>query len=305
MTTTKNARTAFAIVSALLMGACTTNELNPSGKNGMTAQETFTKSSAALLTGPVPVLLSSGSTIAVLAGTTITNAGASLITGDIAVSPGTAITGFQPSPINTISGPGTVTAGLGQVSGTIYAAGPIAAQAHNDAVTSYNFLVAQVPTIFYSGVTQLNGLTLTPGIYNFAPSANLQVNGTLTLDFQGNANALFIFQFGTTLVTMAGSQILAINTNSQSCAGSNVYWAVGSSATIDGSQFIGSVIANTTITMAGSQKVGGRLWAINGAVTMISDTVSVCAGAGVVPVPPKVCRDFVTLVLFTFTPFLL
>lgn len=294
MRTTKNARTAFAIVSALIMGACTPNELTPSGKNGLSAQESFTNSSAALLTGSVPVLLSSGSTIAVLAGTTITNAGASLITGDIAVSPGTAITGFQPVPINTISGSGTVTAGLGQVSGTIYAAGPIAAQAHNDAVTSYNFLKAQVPTIFYSGVTQLNGLTLTPGIYNFAPSANLQVNGTLTLDFQGNANALFIFQLGTTLVTMSGSNVVAINNNNQSCAGANVYWAVGSSATIDGNQFIGSVIANTTITMAGDQNVAGRLWAINGAVTMVTDTVSVCAGAGVVPVPTKVCRDFVT-----------
>ncbi len=242
----------------------------------------------------VSVPLSSATNFAVLAGTTVTNDDASLITGDLGVSPGTAITGFQPVPLNVIAGPGTVTGGLGIVNGTIYAGGPVADQAHNDAVISYNYLAAQVADTTYSGVTQLNGMTFTPGVYKFAPSANLQVNGTMYLDFQGNNDALFIFQMGTTLVTMAGSNVIAINNNNQSCLGSNVYWAVGSSATLDGNKFIGNVIATTTITMTSGANVSGRIWALNGAVTMITDSVSVCNGSTGVPVPPKVCRDFVT-----------
>jgi len=240
------------------------------------------------------VPLGSVSAFTVLGATTVTNDGASLITGNLGVSPGTAITGFQPIPINVIVGPGTVTAGLGIVNGTIYAGGPVAAQAHNDAVIAYNYLVAQVPDTTYLGVTQLDGLTFTPGVYSFAPSANLQVNGTLYLDFQGNNDAQFIFQMGTTLVTMTGSQVIAINNNSLACSGSNVYWAVGSSATIDGAQFIGTVIATTTITMTSGANVSGKILALNGAVTMITDTISACAGTGGSTPPPKPCRDFVT-----------
>jgi hypothetical protein len=252
-------------------------------------------SKAASIVSTLTVPLGSTSTFAVLGATTVTNDGASLITGNLGVSPGTAITGFQPIPINAIVGPGTVTGGLGIVNGTIYAGGPVAAQAHNDAVTAYNYLVAHVPDTTYAGVTQLNGLTFTPGIYSFAPSANLQVNGTLYLDFQGNSDALFIFQMGTTLVTMAGSNVIAINTSSQTCSGSNVYWTVGSSATIDGAQFVGTVIATTTITMTSGANVSGRMLALNGAVTMITDTISACAssGGGGTP-PPQPCRDFVT-----------
>ena len=231
---------------------------------------------------------------AVLAATTVTSDGLSVITGDLGVSPGTAITGFQPTPINTISGPGTVTGGLGMVTGTIYAGGPVAAQAHNNAVVTYNYLVAQVADTTYSGVTQLDGMTFTPGIYKFAPSANLQVNGTVYLDFLGNNDALFIFQLGTTLVTMTGSNVIALNNNNQTCSGSNVFWAVGSSATIDGAQFIGSVIANTTITMTSGSSVEGRIWALNGAVTMIENTISACGSSTGGTTPPPICGSFVT-----------
>jgi len=239
-----------------------------------------------------PVPLGSASGFAVLGGTTVTNDGASVLTGNLGVSPGTAITGFQPVPLNTIQGPGTVTGGLGLVSGTIYAGGPVAAQAHNDAVLAYNYLVAQVPSVDYAGVTQLDGLTFTPGVYRFSPSANLQVNGQLYLDFQGNNDSIFIFEFGTTLVTMTGSQVVALNADSQTCVGSNVFWAVGSSATIDGSQFLGTVIAYTTITMTSGAEVSGRMLALNGAVTMITDTIGTCGGSGTTP--PTTCRDFVT-----------
>ncbi|MFA6467647.1 MAG: ice-binding family protein [Bacteroidota bacterium] len=251
--------------------------------------------SGSLLKASEISILGTASTFAVLGATTVTNDGASVVNGDLGVSPGTAITGFQPSPINLISGPGTVTAGLGIVNGTIYAGGPVAAQAHNDAVIAYNYLIAQTPNTVYSGVTQLDGMTFTPGVYSFSPSANLQVNGTIYLDFQGNNDALFIFQMGSTLVTMTGSKVVALNSSNQTCTGSNVYWTIGSSATIDGAEFIGTVIATTTITMTSGASVDGRILALNGAVTMIEDTISVCGSSNGGPLPPQpVCDDFIT-----------
>jgi hypothetical protein len=284
--------TTLAMAAAVVMTGCTNLNLDPvpSGtKADRLSDKTLNPTLSSL---QIAVPLAGASTFAVLAGTTITNDGASIITGDIGVSPGSAITGFQPIPFNTISGPGTVTAGLGIVNGTIYAGGPAAGQAHNDAVTTYNYLVGLVADTTFAGVTQLDGMTFIPGVYNFAPSANLQVNGTVYLDFQGNPDATFVFQMGTTLVTMTGSNVIALNNNNQTCTGPNVYWAVGSSATIDGAQFIGSVIAYTTITMTSGSNVAGRIWALNGAVTMITNTISACGG--VVTPPPTICKDFVT-----------
>lgn len=278
-----NLLTTLAVASVVMIAGCQKEDSVPANQSVKAPKAKVVAQST------IPVVGSS--TFAVLGATTVTNDGASLINGDLGVSPGTAITGFDLSA-NTIVGPGTVTAGLGIVTGTIYAGGPVATQAHNDAVTLYNYLVAQVPDTTYAGVTQLDGLTFTPGVYSFAPSANLQVNGTVYLDFQGNNDAVFIFQMGSTLVTMAGSKVIALNNNNQTCFGSNVYWAVGSSATVDGNQFIGSIVANTTITMTSGANVAGRIWALNGAVTMIADTISVCAG-GVI-IPPKPCKDFVT-----------
>ncbi len=285
--------TSLAVAAAVVMTGCSNLNLDPTPSNGNQGRlSNKTLNPTQLVSSTTNIPSGGASTFAVLAGTTITNVGASVITGDIGVSPGSALTGFQQSPYNSISGPGTVTPGLGLVTGTIYASGPVAAQAHNDAVTTYNYLVAQVAGTTYSGVTQLNGLTFTPGVYSFAPSANLQVNGTMYLDFQGNPDAVFIFQMGTTLVTMAGSNVIALNNSNQTCAGPNVYWAVGSSATIDGAQFMGTVVANTSISMTYGAAVTGRMWALNGAVTMITNTISACGGT--VTTPPTICKDFVT-----------
>lgn len=282
----------IAIAWVVLMTGCQPDEVAPSNATANPNKNTD-YSNARISQGSVP--LASVSAFAVLAGTTVTNDGESMITGNLGVSPGSAVTGFQAEPLNTISGPGTVTSGLGIVNGIIYAGGAVAAQAHNDAVTAYNYLVAQEPDTTYAGVTQLDGLTFTPGVYSFDPSANLQVNGTVYLDFQGNSDALFIFQMGSTLVTMTGSNVIALNNNDQTCLGSNVYWAVGSSATIDGAQFIGTVIAHTTITMTSDANVSGRIIALNGAVTMINNDISACGSSDGELIPnPKPCSDFVT-----------
>jgi len=272
----------ISIITVAFLTSCNKNEMN----NGNPDPGSNKNHKTLAFSSPVP--LGTASTFAVLGGTTVTNATTSLITGDAGVSPGTELTGFR-TDINTIVGPGTVTYGLGVVEGTIYAGGPVAAQAHNDATIAYDYLVAQTPTTQYPDIVyQLDGLTLTPGVYNFPSSANLLVNGTLTLDFQGNSNALFIFQLGSTLVTMADSKVVAINTGNSDCLGSNVFWAVGSSATIDGAQFIGTVIAYTTITMTSAANtivspaltpvtnVSGRMLALGGEVTMVNSIISVC-----------------------------
>jgi hypothetical protein len=276
----------------MIFSGCNNYEPQPVELLAKQSVDESRKSNAARM-ATVPILVTNQ--FAVLAGTTVTNDGASVVTGDLGVSPGTGITGFQPAPINSIMGPGTVTSGLGVVSGVIYAGGPVSEAAHNEAVTVYEYLVSQPANTTYAGVTQLNGLTFTPGVYHFSPSANLQVNGAMYLDFQGNSDALFIFQTESTLVTMTGSNVIALNNGDQTCAGANVYWAVGSSATIDGAQFIGNVIATTTITMTSASSLSGRIWAINGAVTMINNKISVCGGTpGGEPVPPQPCDDFLT-----------
>lgn len=292
--------TALALAGVVLIAGCSKDEYTPAS-----IKESSRKSSVQE-TG----ILGSAASFAVLANTTVTSAGTTVIIGDLGVSPGTAITGFKPEPFNTIEGPGTVTSDEpGIVIGTIYAGGDVANEAHIDAVKAYNYLLSldittQMPAI----VNELGGLTLTPGVYNFPISANLALGETLTLDFQGNNDALFVFQITSTLVTFLDSKIVAIGNDDQTCLGSNVYWVVGSSATINGAEFIGTVLANTTITMTTAANVAplddpadtinvyGRMLALGGAVTMVNENIVTCGSSdgGTIPPLPKPCRDFVT-----------
>jgi hypothetical protein len=208
-----------------------------------------TQSAASAATMPP---LGTASAFAVLAGTTVTNTGPTVITGDLGVSPGTAVTGFPP----------------GTVSGTQHTADAAAAAAQTDLTTAYNNAAGQAPTT--SGLSAIGGgPALTPGVYKAASS--LGVTGTVTLDGQGDPNAVFIFQIGSTLTTASGSAISLTN-GAQAC---NVFWQVGSSATLGtGSGFTGSILALTSITATTGNTIVGRLLARNGAVTLDTDTVS-------------------------------
>ena len=216
---------------------------------------------AALFYGASPALaatapsLGTAQTFAVLGGSTVTNTGSSVLTGDLGVSPGLAITGFPP----------------GIVTGTTHAGDAVALQAQSDLVTAYNVLAGQACNTNLTG-QDLGGMTLTPGVYCFSSSA--QLTGTLNLNAQGSASAVFVFKIGSTLTTASNSVVQVIN------GGSNcnpVFWQVGSSATLGtGTTFAGSILALTSITLNTSANVSGRVLARNGAVTLDTNTVTVC-----------------------------
>jgi len=210
-------------------------------------------------TGLVPAIapaLGAASSFAVLGGATVTNTGATLLGANLGVSPGTAVTGFPPG---VISG------------GTLHAADALAAQAQADTALAYASLGAQLAPLGNDLTGQdLGGKTLTPGVYNFSSSA--QLTGALTLDAQGNPNAVFVFKIGSTLTTASGASVVLIN----GASSANVFWQVGSSATLGTTtSFVGTLIALTSVTLTTGVVVSGRVLAHNGAVTMDTNTVGV------------------------------
>jgi autotransporter-associated beta strand protein len=190
---------------------------------------------------------------AVLGGSTVTNTGPTVITtGDVGVSPGTAITGFPP---------GTV------VGGTIRSNDAAAQQAHLAAASAFNQVRLELPTVNLTG-QNLGGLTLTPGIYRF--NSNAQLTGTLNLDTGGDPNAQFHFQIGTDLTTATNSSVVLLNGVS-----TNIFWQIGTSATLGtNSLFAGTIIADQSITLNTGAELVGRALAINGAVTLDSNRIS-------------------------------
>ena len=202
-----------------------------------------------------PTLGTSGS-FAVLAGSTVTNTGATDISGDIGVSPGSSITGFPP---------GVVT------SGTLHAADAVASQAQADLLTAFGNLSGQQCNTDLTG-QDLAGMTLTAKVYCFSGPSSL--TGALTLDAQGNPAAVFIFQVATTLTTSSNASVAVINGGSN-C---NVFWQLGSSATLGSTtSFAGTIFAQTSITLNTGAMINGRLLAANGAVTLDTNTISLCS----------------------------
>ncbi|MHB8079261.1 MAG: ice-binding family protein [Candidatus Krumholzibacteriia bacterium] len=208
------------------------------------------------VTSPVPAAtLGSAATFAILGGSTVTNTGATTtIVGDVGVSPGTAITGL---PAGQPTG------------GSIHAGDATAATAQTDLTTAYNDLAGRACGTNLTS-EDLGGMTLAPGVYCFNSSAAL--TGTLTLDGQGDANAVFVIQIASTLTTASGAAVDLIG----SAQAQNVFWQVGSSATLGtGTAFAGNIVALQSVTLATGASLSGRALARNGAVTLDTNAVNV------------------------------
>ncbi len=230
--------------------------LRPARGMGVALLAVTTGASLFLAMGPAQALivptidLGTAADFSVLGGTTVTNSGDSVLSGSVGVSPGTAITGFPPG-----------------IAATIQAGTPEAAAAQAASTAAY--LDALNRPLNETVTGDLTGLTLVGGVYAGPAKSPLFLPGTLTLDGEGNPNSVFIFQTDSTLITGPGSTVSLIN-GAQAC---NVFWQVGSSATLDtGSTFVGNILALTSITVADSVTVQGRALAQNGEVTLLNDT---------------------------------
>jgi len=206
--------------------------------------------------------LGSAAGFAVVAATTVTNTGPTVVTGDIGVSPGTAVVGFPPGTVN----------------GTIHAADGPAGTAHADAHTAF-VQASGEPCDFTLSIADLGGQTLLPGVYCFT-STSVGLTGTLTLDAGGNPNAAWLFKIGSTLITASNAAVVLIG-GATPCNNNNITWEVGSSATLgSGTSFVGNILASASITLNSTAGSTGGLYADTGAVTMDTNMVSTCAGAG-------------------------
>jgi type VI secretion system secreted protein VgrG len=205
--------------------------------------------------GADEVYLGTANNYAVLAGSTITSTGPTVINGGLGLSPGSAVTG---SPI---------------VYGAYDVDNAPAVQAQSDLTTAFNTAAGLAPNENLTG-QDLGGQTLTPGVYFFASSA--QLTGILTLNDLGNPDAVFVFQIGSTLTTASDSSVVTINDGGSTTPGISTFWEVGSSATLGTTTaFEGNILAETTITAdTGATVLDGRLLAINGAVNLDDNTIT-------------------------------
>jgi len=210
-------------------------------------------SGGAVRAADVPdVGLGTAAQYAVLGGSTVTNTGSSTLDGSLGVSPGTSITGFPP--------------GLVLAPWVTNATNAAAQQAQSDLTAAY--VDAAGRPLDGTTTADLGGLNLQPGVYAGPSKGALALTGTLILDGAGNPDSVFIFQTNSSLITATGSTVQLIN-GAQAC---NIYWQVGSSATLGtGSVFVGTIMALSSISVNSGVTVQGQALARNGAVTLIND----------------------------------
>lgn len=214
---------------------------------------TFTTSAVACQSSSVP--MGSAATFEALAGSTVTNTGPTIITGgDLGLSPGSAVTGFPPG---TLTPPAV-----------LHVTDPTAAQAELDLTTAYLYTAGLPGGAVLPG--DLSGLTFAPGLYTNSSTVMLSA-GNFTLDAQGDPNAVFIFQIGSTLTTLAGTQVVLAG----GAQAKNVFWQVSSSATLGtNSIFQGTILALQSITLDTGATLTGRALARNGAVALDSNVIT-------------------------------
>lgn len=206
-----------------------------------------------------PLQLESASPFAVLAGAGITITGPTTITGDIGTFPTPSITGLVNLTLNGVN----------------HADDLVTQTAKTHLFSAYTDALNRTPTTSYGPVFDLGGLTLLPGVYS--GESSFAITGILTLDGQGDPNAVWIFQAASTLITAASSTVNLFD----GASAANIFWQVGSSATLGvESDFAGNILALQSITANTGSTIDGSLYAVNGAVTLDSNTISVVPEPG-------------------------
>jgi hypothetical protein len=235
--------TSLALASAVVITGCEKDE-SPSPNISVIPVQTTVQTTVAL--GGL-------STVAILAGSGITSTGATTITGDLALSPGSSIGGFPPGILN----------------GTQHINDATANQAKVDLTIAYNDLAGRTSTDIVTLSGNIGGLTLTPGLYKSTSSLAIS-SGDVTFDAKGNANAVFIIQIATTLTTTSGRKVIL----SGGALCSNIFWQVGSSATFGTtSVFKGIILAMQSITFNTGATLNGKALARTGAITMSGNII--------------------------------
>jgi hypothetical protein len=240
-----NIFTTLATLSIVLLAACSNNDPAPSKPNpAVIPVQSVTQGT---------ISLAGSSELAVLAGSTITSTGATNITGNIGLSPGSSVGGFPPGILN----------------GVQHINDAISNQAKVDLTEAYNDAAGRTSTDIVTLSGNIGGLTLTPGLYKSTSSLSIS-SGDLTFDAKGDANAVFIIQIATTLTTTSGRKVIL----SGGALASNIFWQVGSSATFGTtSVFKGTVMAMQSITLNTGATLDGKALARTGAVTMAGNTI--------------------------------
>jgi hypothetical protein len=238
--------------------------------NGLAASKvwTFSTSNKPCV---LPVNLRSLAKFVAVAGAGLTNSNTQLpavttLNGDVGLAPtGTCMSdGIVCNPAG----------GAPRINGTLYANDPAgkAATAKADLVAAYNDAQGRPKDVTVVG--NLAGQILAPGVYWSGSTMDIAVNGTLTLDAQGDSNGIWIFQLGSALTANTGSKVVLIN----GAKAANVFWAIGSSSTRGSNvAFKGTVLAVESNSVGTGSTVEGRLVCTTGAITLLSNVITLPA----------------------------
>lgn len=249
----KKLLTTIVIVSVTLINACKKDEKTPTTDSTSTPTSSNPNPMPLQTTKQPAVLMTGASTLAILAGTAVTSTGATNITGDLGLSPGTSVGGFPPGILN----------------GTLHINNSISNQAKLDLTAAYNDAAGRTATDIVTLSGNIGGLTLTPGLYKSTSSLAVS-SGDLTFDAKGDSNAVFIIQIASTLTTTSDRKVIL----SGGAIASNIFWQVGSSATFGTtSVFKGTVMAMQSITFNTGASLNGRALASTGTVILAGNTI--------------------------------
>ena len=241
---TKKLFTSIAIISVVFFSACKADVITNVDNPVPIPIQNKTHESVAL---------SGLSEFAIIAGSAITSTGATTVTGDMGLSPGTSCGGFPP----------------GKLVGTLQINTNLAIQGKLDLTAAYNDAAGRTSTEIVTLSGNIGGLTLTPGLYKSTSSLAIS-SGDLTFDAKGNSNAVFIIQIASSFTTTSGRKVFLKG----NASASNIFWQVGSSATFGTTSVMkGTIMAMQSITMNTGATVNGRVLARIGGVTMAGNTI--------------------------------